>query len=63
MGGSLGSSDAHLTRPGWRWAVLGLPTGQGTLMALGGEEGGGLDWGRGREMGDGGGEEAEILNK
>ncbi len=55
--------DAQLTKPGWRWAVLGLPTGQGTLMALQADEGEGLDRGRGREMGGGGGEEAEILNK
>ncbi len=55
--------DAHLTRPGWRWVVLGLPTGQGTLIALWADEGEGLDRGRGREMESGGREEAEIFNK
>ncbi len=55
--------DAHLTRPGWRWVVLGLPTGQGTLIALWADEERGLDSGRGREMGGGGGEETEIFNK
>ncbi len=55
--------DAHLTRPGWRWVVLGLPTGQGTLIALRAGGGGRLDRGRGREMGGSGREEVEILNK
>ncbi len=55
--------DAHLTRPGWRWVVLGLPTGQGTQIALWADKGGELDWGRGREMGGSGREETEIFKK
>ncbi len=55
--------DAQLTRPGWRWGFLGHPTVQGTLSGLRAEEGEGLVWGRGREMGGGGGEETEIFNK
>ncbi len=39
--------DVHLTRPEWRWVVLGLPTGQGTLIALQADEGEGLDRGGG----------------
>ncbi len=42
--------DAQLSKTGWRWAVLGPPTGQGTLIALQADEGEGLDRGRGREM-------------
>ena len=47
--------DAHPPRPGWRVAGLGLPTGQGTLTALGTEEGGGGGEEEGKERrGEGG---------
>ena len=55
--------DAHLTRPGWKWVVLGLPTGQGTLISLCADEGRGLGWRKWREMGGGRKEETEIFNK
>ena len=65
--GSLAGLDAHLPRPGWKGENLGLPTGQGTLTALGTREGGPEKLGEGerskgkwREMGDW--EEAESFS-
>ena len=50
-----GLFGSHLPRPGWRGEDLGLPTGQGTLTALGTEEegGGGEGEGKGRRGGGG----------
>ncbi len=54
--------DAHLTKPGWRRVVLGLPTGQGTLIALQADEGEGLDGG-GRGKWEAGRRQKSLINK